>query len=91
MDKAEYIECDTLLLSVGLIPENELTRAAGIGMSEKTGGPAVNEYYQTDDPAVFACGNVLHVTGLVDDVTTESEKAGRFAAMYAMGQSLGGK
>ena len=47
--------------------------------------------FSDDDPAVFACGNVLHVTGLVDDVTTESEKAGRFAAMYAMGQSLGGK
>ena len=91
MTRQQVIPCDTVLISSGLIPENELTRAAGIGMSEKTGGPAVNEYYQTDDPAVFACGNVLHVTGLVDDVTTESEKAGRFAAMYAMGQSLGGK
>lgn len=86
MEKQQVIPCDTVLISTGLIPENELTRAAGISMSEKTGGPAVNEYYQTDDPAVFACGNVLHVTGLVDDVTKESEKAGRFAAMYAIGQ-----
>lgn len=85
MDKQQVIPCDTVLISTGLIPENELTRAAGITMSETTGGPAVNEYYQTDDPAVFACGNVLHVTGLVDDVTIESEKAGRFAALYAMG------
>lgn len=85
MEKQQVIPCDTVLISTGLIPENELTREAGITMSEKTGGPAVNEYYQTDDPAIFACGNVLHVTGLVDDVTIESEKAGRFAALYAMG------
>jgi NAD(P)H-nitrite reductase large subunit len=73
-----------------LIPENELTKAAGIVMSAKTGGPEVNEFYQTSHSSVFACGNVLHVTGLVDDVTTESENAGRFAALYAMGQSLTG-
>ncbi len=86
MTKQQVITCDTVLISSGLIPENELTRAAGISISDETGGPAVNEYYQTDNPAVFACGNVLHVTGLVDDVTTESEKTGRFAALYAMGQ-----
>ena len=91
MEKQQVIPCDTVLISSGLIPENELTRAAGITMSDKTGGPSVNEYYQTDNPAVFACGNVLHVTGLVDDVTTESEKAGRFAALYAMGQLLTGE
>ena len=90
MEKQQVISCDTVLISTGLIPENELTRAAGIAVSEKSGGPVVNEYYQTDNPSVFACGNVLHVTGLVDDVTTESEKAGRFAAMYAMGQSFTG-
>ena len=88
MEKQQVITCDTVLISTGLIPENELTRAAGIAMSEKTGGPEVNEFYQTQQPSVFACGNVLHVTGLVDNVTTESEKAGRFAALYAMGQSL---
>ena len=88
MEKQQVITCDTVLISTGLIPENELTRAAGIAMSEKTGGPEVNEFYQTQQPSVFACGNVLHVTGLVDDVTTESEKAGRFAALYAMGQPL---
>lgn len=90
MEKQQTIQCDTVLISTGLIPENELTRAAGITISDKTDGPVVNEYYQTDAPSVFACGNVLHVTGLVDDVTTESEKAGRFAAMYAMGQPLSG-
>lgn len=90
MTKQQVIPCDTVLISSGLISENELTRAAGITMSETTSGPAVNEYYQTDSPAVFACGNVLHVTGLVDDVTVESEKAGRFAALYAMNQPLDG-
>ena len=90
LEKQQVIPCDTVLISTGLIPENELTRAAGIVMSEKTGGPVVNEYYQTSVPAVFACGNVLHVTGLVDNVTTESEAAGSFAAMYAMGRTLNG-
>lgn len=91
MKKEQVIPCDTVLISTGLIPENELTRAAGITLSEMTGGPVVNEYYQTtDNPAVFACGNVLHVTGLVDDVTTESEKAGKYAAMYAMDRSFTG-
>ena len=81
--------CDTILISTGLIPENELTRAAGIAISPETGGPIVNEFLQTDHPAVFACGNVLHVTGLVDNVTVESEKAGKYAAMYAKGLPLG--
>lgn len=81
----QYIECDTLLLSVGLIPENELTRKAGIEVSAITNGPKVNQYMQTSAKKVFACGNVVHVNDLVDNVSTESMKAGKFAAQYAMG------
>lgn len=81
----QYIECDTLLLSVGLIPENELTRKAGIEVSSITNGPKVNQYMQTSAKKVFACGNVVHVNDLVDNVSTESMKAGKFAAQYAMG------
>lgn len=88
LSKEREIACDTILISTGLIPENELTKAAGITISKTTGGPVVNEYYQTDKPAIFACGNVLHVTGLVDDVTAESEKAGKNAAAYATGIEL---
>ncbi len=81
----EYIPCDTLLLSVGLIPENELTRAAQIEVSPITNGPTVNQFMQTSFPAVFACGNVVHVNDLVDNVTVESMKAGAGAARYALG------
>ena len=81
----QYIECDTLLLSVGLIPENELTRKAGIEMNSITNGPKVNQYMQTTSDSVFACGNVVHVNDLVDNVSTESMKAGTYAAQYAMG------
>lgn len=81
----EFIECDTLLLSVGLIPENELSRKAEIEMSPITNGPVVNQYMQTSSPNVFACGNVVHVNDLVDNVSVESLKAGKFAAEYAMG------
>ena len=81
----KYIECDTLLLSVGLLPENELTRKAGIEMNPITNGPKVNQYMQTSAESVFACGNVVHVNDLVDNVSTESMKAGKFAAQYAMG------
>ena len=80
----QYIECDTLLLSVGLIPENELTRKAGIEMNPITNGPKVNQYMQTSAPGIFACGNVVHVNDLVDNVSTESMKAGKYAAQYAM-------
>ncbi|MCD8356714.1 MAG: NAD(P)/FAD-dependent oxidoreductase [Clostridia bacterium] len=80
----QFIECDTLLLSVGLIPENELTRKAEIKMNRITNGPEVNQYMQTSAGNIFACGNVVHVNDLVDNVTTESQKAGRFAAQYAM-------
>lgn len=76
-------DCDTLLLSVGLIPENELSQAAGVMLSEVTGGPLVDESLQTNVEGVFACGNVLHVHDLVDYVTMESENAGRQAARYA--------
>lgn len=81
----QYIECDTLLLSVGLLPENELTRKAGIEINPITNGPKVNQYMQTSAEGVFACGNVVHVNDLVDNVSVESMKAGKFAAQYAMG------
>lgn len=84
------IACDTVLLSVGLIPENELTRAAGIDIDGRTGGAVVDENMQTSIPGVFACGNVLHVHDLVDYVSEESERAGQAAAEYvkAAGQAL---
>ncbi len=77
----EY-ECDTLLLSVGLIPENELTRQAGIEIDPKTNGPIVNEAMETTEHGIFACGNVVHVHDLVDFVTEESRRAGKNAAAY---------
>ncbi|MBR0112557.1 MAG: FAD-dependent oxidoreductase [Clostridia bacterium] len=80
------IECDTLLLSVGLIPENELTRAVGIGLDRVTNGAVVDEYRETDHEGVFACGNVLHVHDLVDFVTLESQTAGEGAARYVLGK-----
>lgn len=81
----EYIPCDTLLLSVGLIPENELSRKAQVHMSQVTGGPEVNESLQTNIDGIFACGNVLHVHDLVDNVTEESINAGKNAARYVKG------
>ena len=78
----EFISCDTLLLSVGLIPENELTAAMGAVMNEKTGGPVVSDTLETSVPGVFACGNVLHVHELVDHVSREAEEAGRFVAEW---------
>ena len=77
-----YFDCDTLLLSVGLIPENELTRGAGIQMDPITGGATVDQYRQTSLPGVFACGNVLHVHDLVDYVSEEAALAGASAAAY---------
>ena len=85
MDKAEVIPCDTILLSVGLIPENELTESGGIALTGLTKGASVNQFMQTEKPYVFACGNVLHVNDLVDNVSRESEQAGRCAALYAQG------
>ncbi len=77
-----YIPCDTLLLSVGLIPENELTRAAGIPIDPVTNGAIVDEYCQTKVPGIFACGNVLQVHDLVDYVSEEAERAGLGAVKY---------
>ena len=80
----ETIPCDTLLLSVGLIPENELSLAAGIQMDRVTSGAVVDETRQTSVPGVFACGNVLHVHDLVDNVSAEATLAGAAAARYAV-------
>ncbi len=77
-------EIDCLLLSVGLIPENELSRAAGLAMDPRTGGPLVFENKETSEPGIFACGNVLQVHDLVDYVTEESQEAGRAAAAYVL-------
>ena len=79
-----YIPCDTLLLSVGLIPENELTRGAGIPMDPITNGASVNENRETGVPGIFACGNVLQVHDLVDFVSDEAEIAGRGAAKFVL-------
>ena len=86
-----YFECDTLLLSVGLIPENELTRGAGIGMDGITGGATVDQYRQTSLKGVFACGNVLHVHDLVDYVSEEAALAGTSAAAHLRGELTEGK
>jgi sarcosine oxidase subunit alpha len=80
------IECDTLLLSVGLIPENELSKMANIAMDEKTGGAVVDNYFMTSCPGIFASGNVLLVHDVVDYVTMDAQKAGRNAALYAKGE-----
>jgi len=85
----QFVECDTVLFSVGLIPENEITRKAGIAIDRVTNGPAVNQYMQTSVPSVFACGNVVHVNDLVDNVSAESARAGKYAALYAMGKLSG--
>ncbi len=82
----EYITCDTLLLSVGLIPENELSMKLGITLSPITSGPIVDESLQTNIPGVFACGNVLHVHDLVDYVSQEAMTAGMNAAIYVRGE-----
>ncbi|MBP5418016.1 MAG: FAD-dependent oxidoreductase [Clostridiales bacterium] len=81
----QEIECDTLLLSCGLIPENELSRKAGISIDPKTGGPFSSDVHETSIPGIFACGNVLHVHDLADNVTKESIEAGKAAALYVSG------
>ena len=83
------VPCDTLLLSVGLIPENELSVAAGVELDPRTRGAVVDQSLQTGMPGLFACGNVLHVHDLADNVTTESERAGPAAAAYALGTGAG--
>lgn len=83
------VPCDTLLLSVGLIPENELSVGAGIELDPRTRGAVVDQSLQTGVPGIFACGNVLHVHDLADNVTTESERAGAAAAAYALETGAG--
>ena len=78
----EKVPCDTLLLSIGLIPENELSKQAGAVLNPITNGPKVNDHLETSVPGIFACGNVLHVHDLVDQVTQEAEEAGSFAAQF---------
>lgn len=83
------IPCDTLLLSVGLIPENELSVGAGVELDPRTRGAVVDQSLQTGVPGIFACGNVLHVHDLADNVTTESERAGAAAAAWALDGGTG--
>lgn len=83
------VPCDTLLLSVGLIPENELSVGAGVELDPRTRGAVVDQSLQTGEPGIFACGNVLHVHDLADNVTTESERAGAAAAAYALDDGAG--
>ena len=84
----QYIECDTLLLSVGLIPENELTKGAHIVLDRTTNGAVVDQNRQTEIEGIFACGNVLHVHDLVDYVSEEAEIAGKAAAAYVNGKTV---
>ena len=83
------VPCDTLLLSVGLIPENELSVGVGVELDPRTRGAVVDQSLQTGVPGIFACGNVLHVHDLADNVTTESERAGAAAAVYALSRGAG--
>lgn len=85
-DTQRTLECDTLVLSVGLIPENELSEGAGVRMDEATGGPVVDERMQTSAEGIFACGNVVYVHDLVDHVTETGIKAGEGAALFSMGR-----
>ena len=85
-----FFECDTLLLSCGLIPENELSLQAGVALSPATAGAVVNEQLETSIPGIFACGNVLHVHDLVDHVSNESFRAGKAAAEYVHNGSRSG-
>lgn len=87
----EYVPCDTLMLSVGLIPENELSKNAGLELDRITNGPRVDEYRETEHRGVFACGNVLQVHDLVDYVTEESQIAGLGAAKYIKGEKVSGE
>lgn len=81
-----YIPCDTVILSVGLIPENELSKLANVDMDPRTGGPIVDERMETSVPGIFACGNVVHVHDLADDVSETAERAGKSAADYVLGK-----
>jgi len=85
-NEAKTIECDTLIISAGLIPENELSKKAGIRLDPKTYGPVIDENMETSVEGIFACGNVVHVHDLVDHVTQDSEEAGRNAAKKIFGK-----
>jgi NADPH-dependent 2,4-dienoyl-CoA reductase/sulfur reductase-like enzyme len=85
--KEQKITCDTLLLSIGLIPENELSKNCNVKLSQVTGGAIVDENLETSVSGVFACGNALHVHDIVDFVTLEAEKAGKSAAEYVLGKT----
>ena len=87
----EYVPCDTLMLSVGLIPENELSKNSGLELDRITNGPRVDEYRETEHAGVFACGNVLQVHDLVDYVTEESQIAGLGAAKFIKGEKVTGE
>ena len=87
----EYVPCDTLMLSVGLIPENELSKNSGLRLDRITNGPCVDEYRETEHAGVFACGNVLQVHDLVDYVTQESQIAGLGAAKFIKGEKITGE
>ena len=87
MEQSFDLDCDTLVLSVGLIPENELSQMAGVRLDPATGGPVVDSNYQTTVTGIFACGNVAHVHDLVDDVSEESRIAGRAAAEFIQGKA----
>ena len=86
----QFIKCDTLLFSVGLLPENELSEQAGVKLDAVTGGPEVTEQLTTSLPGVFACGNVLHVHDLVDYVSEEAQRAGASAARFVRGETVPG-
>jgi NADPH-dependent 2,4-dienoyl-CoA reductase/sulfur reductase-like enzyme len=88
-EKRFRVDCDTVLLSVGLVPENELSRAAGVELNSATGGPLVDSFLMTTVNGIFACGNVLHVHDLVDWVAQESRMAGRYAAQWLSGNTPG--
>ena len=84
-DTERETECDTLVLSVGLIPENELSRGLGVNLDNRTGGPVVDENMETSVKGIFACGNVVHVHDLVDHVSESGEIAGRSAGRFVVG------
>ena len=83
------VPCDTLLLSVGLLPENEVAKSAGVQLDDATGGPRVDNHLATSVEGLFACGNALHIHDLVDYASTEGETAGRSAALFALGRAEG--
>ena len=84
--QTEIVECDLLMLAVGLIPENELARSSGITLDPLTGGPRVNDRFQTSQPGVYAAGNSLHVSDLADWVSLEAHDVGQQAAAFALGE-----